>query len=252
MNLKIIEHNLVEKVDVGIRNSFSNFLNQSPEYRDKFLQSSYKTAFDGYSFIGQKDSLNQYETDLLHSFVLSDLQSVDRFPKEFNSFLTNEWTELITAIKKIELQLIKEHNLPFEQLYEEDVIGYMMSCNYYPKPAHCASFVENTTRLSAHSDVSLFTTFPFGVKTGLSYFNGDKKNEIKQTNKMITFCGYYSQFMTNGEVNALNHQVELPADLNSERYSFAIFSIPKPNCIFYRGKEKLNGTDYYKKYLSLF
>ena len=113
MNLEIIEHNLVEKIDVGIRNSFSNFLYQSPEYRNRFLQSSYKTAFDGYSFIGQKDSLNQYETDLLHSFVLSDLH-VDRFPKEFSSFLTNEWPKLITAIKKIELQLIRKHNLPFE------------------------------------------------------------------------------------------------------------------------------------------
>jgi len=252
LNLEIIEHNLVEKIDVGIRNSFSNFLYQSPEYRNRFLQSSYKTAFDGYSFIGQKDSLNQYETDLLHSFVLSDLQSVDRFPKEFSSFLTNEWPKLITAIKKIELQLIRKHNLPFEKLYEEDIIRYMMSCNYYPKPTRCALFNKNTTRLSTHSDVSLFTTFPFGVATGLSYFNSDKKVEVKQTNKMITFCGYYSQFMSYGELNALNHQVELPTDLNSERYSFAIFSIPKPDGIFYLGKEKLSGTDYYKKYLSLF
>jgi hypothetical protein len=53
-------------------------------------------------------------------------------------------------------------------------------------------------------------------------------------------------------VNALNHEEELPADLNSYRYSFAIFSIPKPDHIFYPGKDKLSGTDYCKKYLSLF
>ncbi|MFT5668129.1 MAG: hypothetical protein ACI9DK_002329 [Vicingaceae bacterium] len=128
----------------------------------------------------------------------------------------------------------------------------MMSFNYCPKPIHCASFTENATRLSTHSDVSLFTTFRFGAVVGLSYFNGDKIIEVKQTNKMTPFCGYYSQFKSNGEMNALNHEKELPADLNSYRYSFAIFSIPKPDRIFYPRKEKLSGTDYYKKYLSLF
>ena len=55
-----------------------------------------------------------------------------------------------------------------------------MSFNYCPKHIHCASFTEKATRLSAHSDVSLFTAFRFGATVGLSYFNGDKVIEAKQ------------------------------------------------------------------------
>jgi len=143
-------------------------------------------------------------------------------------------------------------SLPFQELYENDSIAYMMSCNYYPKPTTCEVVAKNNTRLSAHTDVSLFSTFPFGIPQGFSYFNENEYDEYNKEENMVMFTGYFSEFLTNGATKALNHQVELPLDLDTERYSFAIFSIPKPNNIIKIGNQQLSGNEYYTKYLSLF
>jgi hypothetical protein len=45
--------------------------------------------------------------------------------------------------------------------------------------------------------------------------------------------------MSNGKLTALKHQVELPGDLESERYSFAMFSFPKPDSTLTFNGEKL-------------
>lgn len=240
--------------DINIKNALAKFVEKDSAYKSQFLQSNYQTAFDGYSFIGQKDSLNQYETDMLHSFVLSEFQDLEKFPEEFHPFLQEEWGALVKNIRAIELSVIEKLQLPeLKRLYEEDVIGYMMSCNYYPKPMHCDVIAANNTRLSAHKDVSLFSTFPYGVAKGLSYYN-DKQELIKMgdVNTMMLFSGYFLEFTTNNLLTALDHQVDLPQNANEERFSFAIFSIPKPNSSFlYHGKE-ISSTDYYKAYLSLF
>lgn len=254
VNLGIIELDLEKKSDLKIRTALSNFVKKDITYKNKFLQSRYKTAFDGYSYIGQKDSLNQYDSDLLHSFVLSEFQNVEHFPKEFHSFLKEDWNTVISTIKAIEIQRIQKLNNPILlQLYEEDLMGYMMSCNYYPKPTICTSDIKNKIRLSAHKDASLFTTFPFGVDKGLSIYNADKSvKEVNKKEKMILFTGYFIEFVSNNKIKALIHQVNLPEDLNSERFSFAVFSIPKPDAAFLVDGKKINGKDYYNAYLSLF
>lgn len=251
MNLNLIALDVFEESDEKIRRAFSAFIKQPSEYRNSFLQPKYNTAFDGYSYMGQKDSLNQYDTDMLHSFVLSDLHSADDFPQEFQDFLSEEWLELTAHIRSIESKLIKKHNLPFGALYENDDMAYMMSCNYYPK-IKVSDIPSNNTRLSAHTDASLFTTFPYGIQSGLSYFDKNKFVAVGEKENMIMFAGYFSEFMSNGEFKALQHQVELPFDLDSDRYSFAVFSIPKPESIFWINNQKFSGKDYYAKYLSLF
>jgi hypothetical protein len=249
--LDIITTNLLAKSPITIQEAFSAFLKRPRDYRNGFMQSRYDTAFDGYSYMGQKDSLNQYDSDMLHSFVLSDFQPVEDFPEEFQGFLTDEWPQLTAKVREMELKIIDKLDLPFKQLYEDDTIGYMMSCNYYPKPSDC-NVVAKNTRLSMHADVSLLTTFPYGVAKGLSYFQHGKHIQVNENEKTIVFFGYFADFISDGEVKAIEHQVELPVDLDSERYSFAIFSIPKPGSIFQLGNRKFSGNDYYAKYLSLF
>ncbi|MGY0407231.1 MAG: 2OG-Fe(II) oxygenase family protein [Polaribacter sp.] len=250
--MNILEFDLLEKCDLTIRNSFSAFLKKPSNYKNNYLQSNYNNAFDGYSYMGQKDSLNQYDTDMLHSFVLSEFHNIEDFPQEFHSFLTDEWPQLKAKVREMELKIIQKSSIPFKQLYKDDTIGYMMSCNYYPKPNACAIKAKNNLRLSVHPDVSLLTTFPYGISKGLSYFNNEKQFEIGEKEKTIAFFGYFADFFSNGKIEALKHQVELPKDLYSERYSFAIFSIPKPNSIVRIGNRTINANDYYTKYLSIF
>lgn len=250
--MSILEFDAIKKSDCIIKKSFRQFLNQSDDYKNKFLQSNYNIAFDGYSFFGQTDSLNQYDTDMLYSFVISNFQPVERFPKEFHTFLSTHWLELVEKIKEKELQIIKKQNIPVLDLYQNDAIGYMMSCNYYPKPNNYKLTAKDNTRLSEHTDVSLFTTFPFGISEGFSYSERNKQIRLGNKEKILVFNGYFSEFVTDGKVKALNHQVELPKNLDSERFSFAIFSMPKPGCTFYIGKKKYSASDYYNKYLSLF
>lgn len=250
----VAELHVSNKSDDTIKEALRSFIKKDRSYKNKFLQSEMNIAFDGYSFIGQKDSLNQYDTDMLHSFVLSDFQSVDRFPSEFHRFLKEEWEELKTSVRAIELERIKTFNNPeITKLYQDNVIGYMMSCNYYPKPLNCEAIAKNNTRLSAHKDVSLFSTFPFGIDSGFSSIDTDQNSiALGEKSNTIQFPGYFLEFMSQRKIVALNHQVELPKDLDSERFSFAIFSIPKPNCTFILNGKEIKSNDYYNAYLALF
>lgn len=251
---KITQFNLPAQSDTAIQLAMASFVQREAEYRKQFLQSRYQTAFDGYSYIGQVDSLNQYDTDMLHSFVLSDFQDIAAFPLEFESFLQNEWQEVKKVVKDIELQIVAELDIPdLTQLYTDDVIGYMMSCNYYPQPQSCAVVAKNNTRLSAHKDVSLFSTFPYGLANGFSYFDSRQNNiTLGQQDKMLLFPGYLLELVTNNSIPALNHQVDLPKDRGEERFSFAIFSIPKPGKVLDIGGRQLTSEEYYQAYLSLF
>jgi len=242
------------KSNLKIKTALANFVKKDSIYKKQFLQSKYNTAFDGYSYLGQKDSINQYENDMLHSFVISEFQDIEDFPKEFHNFLKEDWKNLITTIKNTELAKINELNIPeLTQLYNDNIIGYMMSCNYYPKPISCKSKAKNNTRLSAHKDASLFTTFPYGLDDGLSVLDSNNNYvKIEKKENPFLFSGYFLEFMTHKKIPALNHQVDLPKDLDSERFSFAVFSIPKPDATFLFNGKKISSTDYYKKYLSLF
>jgi len=131
-------------------------------------------------------------------------------------------------------------------------MGYMMSCNYYPKPKAGLSEGQNNLRLSAHPDVSLLTTFPYGVSKGLSYFDDNKRFEVGEKKGPISFFGYFANFFSNGAIEPLEHQVESPKDFDIERFSFALFSIPKPDSTFTIGDREITGKDYYMQYLSLF
>lgn len=253
-NLDIQRFDVEIESDAKIRNTFSNFLKRDVEYREQFLQKNYTKAFDGYSFMGQKDSSNQYEKDRLHSFVISEFNDINKFPIEFHDFLQHDWKNITQKLRKIEIDIVKD--LGFQDLinlYEEDVMGHMMTCNFYPKPSVYQDNADAKLRLSSHKDISLFTIFPYGISKGFSYLNSKNENiEVEENNKLIVFSGYFLEFMTGGSIEALDHRVDLPKDLNSERYSFALFSIPKPNKTFLLNGEKIKSEEYYKKYLSLF
>ena len=255
IDFKISEFEISKKSDFRIKKALFDFIQKPFEYKSKYLQSNYKTAFDGYSYMGQKDSLNQYYTDMLHSFVLSDFQNFDDFPIEFKDFLYEEWEDLKKLVRKVELNLINQLNSPYlTELYNSNIMGYMMSCNYYPKTEiHNKTLHQNKTRLSAHTDVSMFTTFPFGLSNGFSFFD-KHENLIKvgDKNNVLIFSGYFLEFITNNKVKALNHQVDLPETLENERFSFAIFSLPKPESSFKLNGETITGKEYYKRYLGLF
>lgn len=249
----IQEFDHLKKSDQKIKKSLYQFIQKPISYRKKFLQTEFDNAFDGYSYIGQKDSTNQYETDMLHSFVLSDFNAVDEFPDEFHDFLTSDWKELKLFVKELEINLIRKIGIPhLESLYEQTV-GYMMSCNYYPKPIDCKIKPDDKKRLSSHKDVSLFSSFPFGISKGLSYKNEfSNRVYLGDIEKPITFSGYFLEVVSDGEISALDHQVELPQNLESERFSFAIFSIPKPGCTIITPTMSITAEEYYQKYLSLF
>lgn len=252
MSIGIIDTGITKLCDSSIRSALSDFISQPESYKKQFLQSNYQTAFDGYSYLGQKDSLNQYYTDQLHSFVLSDFQPINHFPKEFHKFLLEQWEPIKLKVKQVEITFLEKLNNPeLTKLYNEDILGYMMSCNYYPKLSNSMeSHLE--ARLSKHKDVSMFTVFPFGIDKGLSYQKETKNYSLGAKDTILIFSGYFCELATRGKIEALEHKVEIDKEQNKERFSFALFSIPKPNSKFKIHGEELNGKAYYQKYLSLF
>lgn len=240
--------------EIQLKTAYAKFLRQPFSYRKQFLQSHYKTAFDGYSYMGQPDSTNQYDYDLLHSFVLSDFQSPSAFPTEFSDFFYNDWRNLKSWIVKLETQLLRWMELGHLEKFYHDCIGHMISCNYYPKLSESDYRQRKTNRLSAHKDVSLFTTFPFGLDEGFSYY--DYNNEVvklHKTAKSVVFSGYFLEWFYGGDIPAINHLVEMPKkSQDSERYSFAIFSVPKPKTSFVIGDKYCTADEYFHEYLSLF
>lgn len=261
MNLKFSSSKLPQIIDSytdsvpndTIRIAFKEFVDQPFSYRKQFLQSEFIKAFDGYSFIGQEDSLNQYSTDMLHSFVFSEFTDAEKFPKEFQLFIKEDFPRLKQQVQAFELECL-DHlgNSELKTVYEEN-FGHMVSCNFYPKPSDCKVVGFNETRLSNHVDVSLFSVFPCGLKEGLSYLNNQTETITLGTKRtMFGFAGYGLEMLSQGSVTALKHQVDLPKQLDEERFSMAFFSIPKPDASFAFLGKHYNAKDYYSDYLNLF
>lgn len=236
-----------------LKTGFQSFLKGDTHYKEQFLQKHFNYGFDGYSFLGQKDSSNQYETDLLHSFVISDFCEAKIFPLEFQQFLQSEWNTLQKNIRALERDIIKKLNIQGLDEFYNKHIGHMISCNYYPQTKNINFSAKNNTRLSEHTDVSLFTVFPFGFDNDFYYQNS--KNEwvqIEATNNIIIFPGYLLEVFTEGKLKALNHCVKLPENRNTERFSFAYFSLPYPNRTFQMAEKDYTSESYFEEYLNLF
>ncbi|WP_298531219.1 2OG-Fe(II) oxygenase family protein [uncultured Algibacter sp.] len=233
-----------------LKHSFSDFLKQPEVYRKQFLQAYFNTGFDGYSYMGQKDSSNQYDTDLLHSFVLSEFSETEKFPSEFRGFFNAEWTNLISKIESIELNLIQKLNVDGLLEFYGNSVGHMLSCNYYPVVEKTVS--TDALRLSKHIDVSLFTVFVFGIDEGFVFQKEHQKSEaLFASDDVLIFPGYLLEYLTNGKYKALEHQVDF-SGMPKERFSFAFFSIPKPDInIEFQGLNFSSET-YFNDYLSLF
>ena len=130
----------------------------------------------------------------------------------------------------------------------------MVSCNYYPAQNNFDCSAAENTRLSAHPDVSLITIFPFGVDGDLEYQTADGSwKTMTPTDRIIGFSGYLMELATDGNIKALNHRVKLSKNRNSERFSFAFFSLSFPDAqLSTLDEETISGKEYFEKYLELF
>ena len=239
-------------VDI-IQQGFFNFLNQEMSYKKQFLQKVYNYGFDGYSYMGQEDSSNQYASDLLHSFVISDFQNYHNFPNEFHPFFTEYWSVLQNKVREIEVEVIHLLNIDGLADFYRQHIGHMVSCNFYPETETTHLVGKDHTRLSAHTDVSLFTIFPFGFDSDFQF--QDRTGQwvhIPATSDIIVFPGYLLEVFTHGEFKALNHKVAMPMDRQKERFSFAYFSLPYPKQSFKINGRRYTSESYFELYLSLF
>ena len=212
----------------GLPAQLRAFVERPWSYRQRYLQSAYRTAFDGYSFAGQTDSLNQGPEDELHSFVISDFSPRSAFPGELQRFLCDEWPAVTRIAREIEPDLLVQ--LGVEGLLEpyEESYGHMMSANYYP-PALAAQ-PKNALRLTEHPDVSLLTLFPFGVEAGFEYQDAEGAwHAVAPSNRVVGFAGELLEWLTAGRIRALNHRVA-PAhgEHLGARFSFSLFSLPRP------------------------
>lgn len=236
-----------------LKDGLERFVKREMGYKQRFLQSKYSYGFDGYSYMGQTDSSNQYASDMLHSFVLSEFEQKEKFPEEFSSYFDTEWKGMQARIREIERALILKLNIPsLIELYDTH-LGHMISCNYYPRTDSIAYHGKSATRLSAHIDVSLLTVFPFGFDNDF-YFKdtqGAWKN-IAPTKKVVIFPGYLMECITGGAIRGLDHRVSLPIDQSKDRYSFAYFSLPYPGHAFDLNGVRTTSEDYFQSYLDLF
>ncbi|MYF12986.1 MAG: hypothetical protein F4171_06550 [Gammaproteobacteria bacterium] len=212
----------------GLADRLRAFVQRPWAYRRRYLQSAYRTAFDGYSFAGQTDSLNQGPEDALHSFVFSDFSPRSAFPAEFQRFLRDEWPAMTQAAREIERDLLVQ--LGVEGLLEPYDAGYghMMSANYYPPGLGAQP--KGGLRLTEHPDVSLLTLFPFGVAAGFEYQDADGAwRALAPSKRVVGFAGELLEWLTAGRIQALNHRVAPCSDEPiGERFSFSLFSLPRP------------------------
>lgn len=236
-----------------IQKGLLDFIEHDSAYKSQYLQKNYHYGFDGYSYMGQEDSTNQYATDLLHSFVISDFEKQENFPKEFNPFFKKDWMVLEAKIRELELEIIKELDYPGLLEFYQQHMGHMISCNYYPPTQPIDENLDVNTRLSEHTDVSLFTIFPFGFDSDF-YFENEKGEwvNIAPTNDIIVFPGYLLECFTLGKWKALNHKVSLPKNRTKERFSFAYFSLPYPIRAFIMAQKEYTSERYFEQYLNLF
>lgn len=232
-----------------LKRAFQQFLHRPQAYKQRYLQKEFDYGFDGYSFMGQTDSQNQYAADLLHSMVVSNGTAVARFPEEFHTYLTSEFNTVRKEIEQVELALIEELNIAGLKAFYQAQMRHMISCNYYPK----MEGEVPKARLSMHEDVSLFTVFPYGIDNQFYFIDaqGNKKH-IAATNKVVVFPGYLLQLFTGGGIPALQHGVDGEKNQSNERFSFAFFSIPKANSRFELQKKRFSSQSYFEAYLGLY
>lgn len=218
------------------------FLAREEVYKHDFLQTKLNKLFEGYSYIGQDDSLNQGSYDNLYTYVLSDFFDRDRHPKEFQPIFREQET-LVKAITDLEKSFLKVLDADLFAFYEEHVV-HSLSANFYPPND------SNQVRLTPHPDGSLLTVFPFGMDEEFQFETPDGKwQTVEKTNEVVCFSGYLMERMT--DIKALNHKVEKKGPQH-ERFSFAYFAIPHPDHHFQMKGEKVSSEDYFARYLSLF
>ncbi|QIW11031.1 2OG-Fe(II) oxygenase family protein [Francisella sp. LA112445] len=235
----------------NLANSLKSFILREKAYKDKYLQKNFSKGFDGYSYLGQEDSTNQGATDLLHTFVLSNLHESSCFPIEFKKFLSNEWADIYKQIFKIEKSILSSLSFSNLEGIHKDM-AHMVSCNFYPEVKK--DMLHQELRLTEHTDISLFTVFPFGTSDGLDYKNSHGQwQKIPASNNVTIFNGYFMKYWSKGRFPACNHRVNLDKKATNERISFAFFSIPHPQQdIILIDKSMVTAEKYYKDYLALF
>ncbi|MED7819376.1 MULTISPECIES: 2OG-Fe(II) oxygenase family protein [unclassified Francisella] len=235
----------------NLANSLKSFILREKSYKDKYLQKNFSKGFDGYSYLGQQDSTNQGATDLLHSFVLSNLHESSCFPIEFKEFLLDQWSCIYKQIQLIEKAVISSLNSKIlSDIYEN--MAHMVSCNFYPEVE--GEMLSEPLRLTEHTDISLFTIFPFGTSEGLEYKNSQGQwQKIPASDKVTIFNGYFMNYWSNGKFTACDHRVNLDKKMTKERASFAFFSIPHPQQdIKLINDSTASAQKYYDDYLALF
>lgn len=227
-----------------ITDTFKQFLQRSDDEKMEFLQKEINSVFDGYSYQGQADSLNQGPEDLVHTFVISEFTDHTRFSIEWRNYLATQFKALSSLLQTIESSLIP---LLFEQVSRRQ-FGHMVSCNYYPKQ----NIDRKTKRLSAHPDVSLFTIFPFGIDDQLEYEENGVWKSMPPSTNMVMINGYFAEVISDGKVIALNHRVKQAEDNLNDRFSYAFFCIPAPEQQYFIGNSTIATEAYFQKYLGLF
>lgn len=248
-----ITTNIPAAKDTVLRTALQRFLELPLSKRMQNSQKKLGVAFDGYSYMGQTDSLNQYDTDLLHSFVLSNISKEDTFPENFQEYLKQEFPEQLAYIRALEKEVL--HCLGFAELtgFYEDNMKHMVSCNFYPELGVGVQEINTADRLSFHTDVSLFSVFLFGLEPGFAYEKPNGEKVILDTiDEVVLFPGNFMELVTNGRIKALNHGVILPENSRKERFSFAFFSIPRPNASLQLSSFNGTGQQYYEHYLNQF
>ncbi|MFD0798987.1 2OG-Fe(II) oxygenase family protein [Maribacter chungangensis] len=248
-----ITTNIPASKDSVLRTALQRFLELPLSERMQYSQKKLGVAFDGYSYMGQTDSLNQYDKDLLHSFVLSDISTVETFPETFQEYLKQEFPEQLAYINALEKKVLHWLGVSELDLFYDDYIKQMVSCNYYPALALTDQKTKPLDRLSFHTDVSLFSVFLFGLESGFAYEKSNGKKVLQNAiDEVVLFPGCFMELMTNGKIKALNHGVILPENSSEERFSFAFFSIPEPRASIQHSSFTGSGKAYYEYYLNKF
>ena len=234
----------------GLPADLKRFCHMPMDYRLNYRQHNYGVAFDGYSYPGQQDSLNQGPEDELHSFVFSDFSPANHYPAEFQAFLSEQWHELCRKIKALEQAILQTLELDNIAALPRSCFGHMMSANYYPQSATPRCSLPDL-RLSPHPDVSLLTVFIQGLGDGFQYQDaaGDWHN-APVAQRVTVFAGELLEWLSDGEIPALRHRVRWQ-DAQAERFSFALFSLPQPGAILTStGGSNISTEEWYRLHLS--
>ena len=232
-----------------------SFVQAEATHRREHLQERFGYAFDGYSYMGQADSRNQGAEDMLHSFVFSDFFPAERYPSELRPYIDRAWSPLKGIVRNIEARLLGALGLD-HVVAQHRAMGHMMSANYYPPVAENGAAANSAElRLAEHPDASLVTVFPFGLDDDFEYLDAHgrwRAAPAQATSTVVAFPGHLLEWMSGGRVKALNHRVRLSEGRRSERFSFALFSLPFPQATLRDGAGRsMAAEEYVRWHLSL-